>query len=256
MKLIALNIWGGHLRTPLLEFIHSYQNVDIFCLQEVYDNACDTLTYDDGFVSLNILSELQALLPDHSAIFTPVAGETYGIAMFVKKNLDIVGQGDIIVHENPDYSGKGAEHSRKLQWIECRMDDQNYFILNLHGLWDDMGKIDSPARVAQSEKIREFLDSIDKPKILCGDFNLRPDTESIKILEKGMTNLIQTYKINSTRTSLYSKEVKYADYVLVSPEITVNNFERLMDEVSDHSPLFLDFGLPSLAEKESVLAVV
>jgi endonuclease/exonuclease/phosphatase family metal-dependent hydrolase len=104
-----------------------------------------------------------------------------------------------------------------------------------------MGKSDSPERIAQSQKIRNFLDSIDKPKILCGDFNLRPDTESMKILEKGMNNLIQIYDITSTRTSLYDKEEKFADYVLTSPDVVIKAFQKLFHEVSDHAPLLLEF---------------
>lgn len=254
MKLITLNIWGGHVRGPLLEFILTYENIiDIFCLQEVYHNAQNKMADDDRVVSLNIFSELQTLLPNHTAIFRPVTEDAYGIAMFIKKGIDVLREGDISIHENPSYPGRGPTHSRKLQWIECCTDNQDYFILNVHGLWNGMGKTDSPARIAQSQKIREFLDSIDKPKILCGDFNLRPDTESMKILEKGMTNLIQTYNIHSTRTNLYSKEEKYADYILISPEIIVKDFEKLMDEVSDHSPLFLEFSIHSRVEAEAAL---
>ncbi len=86
------------------------------------------------------------------------------------------------------------------------------------------------------------MDTINTPKILCGDFNLKPDTESMKILEKDMDNLIKIYKITSTRTSLYPKEEKFADYILTSKEIVLNKFEVLPDEVSDHAPLLLDFG--------------
>ena len=39
MKLITLNIWGGHLREQLLAFIDAYHDIDIFCLQEAYHNA-------------------------------------------------------------------------------------------------------------------------------------------------------------------------------------------------------------------------
>ena len=76
---------------------------------------------------------------------------------------------------------------------------------------------------------------------MCGDFNLLPDTESIKILESsGLRSLIKEYNITSTRTSFYTKPAKYADYILVTPGIEVKDFKVLTDEVSDHSPLFLE----------------
>jgi len=118
----------------------------------------------------------------------------------------------------------------------------NFLIGNFHGLWNGIDKLDSEDRLRQSENIMKFLDNRKKNyKILCGDFNLRPDTESIKILEKDMNNLIKTFGIKSTRTSLYTKLEKHADYIFTSPEIKINHFEVAPNEVSDHSPLLLDF---------------
>ena len=241
MELITLNIWGGHVRHPLLEFITSHREVDIFCFQEVYHNAPHKISNEDRAVSLNIFSELQNLLPDHNAFFRPVVQNIYGIGIFIKKEITVLAEGDINIYDNPHYSGRGPAHSRILQWLKCQVNDQIYAILNVHGLWNGMGKTDTPDRMAQSRRIKDFVDSVATPKILCGDFNLRPDTESVKILEKDMQNLIQIYNVNSTRTSFYPKEEKFADYIFTSPEIFVNKFSVLPDEVSDHAPLLLDF---------------
>ncbi|MDO8953631.1 MAG: hypothetical protein Q7V63_02130 [Gammaproteobacteria bacterium] len=56
-----------------------------------------------------------------------------------------------------------------------------------------------------------------------------------------MENLIRRHHIKSTRTSYYAKDEKFADYVFVSPDINVNHFSAMADEVSDHAPLLLDF---------------
>jgi endonuclease/exonuclease/phosphatase family metal-dependent hydrolase len=60
------------------------------------------------------------------------------------------------------------------------------------------------------------------------------------IEQTGLINLIKKYNITSTRTSIYTKPDKYADYVLVSPNIEVIDFKVLPDEVSDHAPLYLE----------------
>lgn len=242
MRLITLNIWGGHIREPLLRFIRNHQNVDIFCFQEVYHNAQEKISTEDRAVSLNIFSDLQSLLPQHYAFFRPTVENIYGVSMFIKKDIDVMAEGDITIHDNPAYSGRGPTHSRNLQWLECQIDQQRYAILNVHGLWNGKGKTDTPERIAQSQRIKNFISKMSIPKILCGDFNLRPDTESLKIIEEGMTNLIKTHCVNSTRTNLYSKEEKFADYILTSSEIKINHFRVLADEVSDHAPLLLDFG--------------
>ena len=72
-------------------------------------------------------------------------------------------------------------------------------------------------------------------------FNLKPDTESIQIIENGMNNLITQYDITSTRSNWYTKEERFADYIFTSPEIIIKTFEVLPDVVSDHLPLFLEF---------------
>lgn len=243
MKLMTLNIWGGHLKNRLLEFIKFYHDVDIFCFQEVYNNAPNKISTEDREVSLNIFSELQTILSDHNAFFRPVVGNIYGIGMFVTKEIDILEEGEFTIHENPYYQGSGPTHSRSLQWLTCQEKNIKYSILNVHALWNGMGKTDSPERIAQSQRINQFMAAIKSPKILCGDFNLRPDTESLMILEQGMINLLKKYDIKSTRSNLYQKEEKFADYIFTSPGIIDNSFEVLSDEVSDHLPLLLDYNV-------------
>lgn len=58
--------------------------------------------------------------------------------------------------------------------------------------------------------------------------------------ELNCRKLIKEYGITSTRTSLYTKPNKFADYVFVSRGIKIIDFKILPDEVSDHTPLFLE----------------
>ncbi len=241
MKLITLNIWGGHVRDPLHQFISNHQDIDIFCFQEVYHDAKEMITIEDRKVSLNIFSELQTLLPNHTGYFKPAVDGIYGISMFIKQQINVLAEGESIIHDNPTYSGRGPSHSRILQWAKCNIDGNLYTIMNVHGLWNGQGKTDTPERILQSEKIKQFMNGVHNRKILCGDFNLRPDTHSLKIISDGMHNLIDAYNITSTRTSYYPKEEKYADYVFTSPDIKVKEFLVLKDEVSDHAPLLVDF---------------
>lgn len=238
---MTLNIWGGHVKQPLIDFIKSNRDVDIFCLQEVYHNALERVSLEEREVSLNILSELQAILTEHDAFFRPVVNDIYGLGMLVKKKIDVIDEGEIIIHENPNYIGRGPTHSRNLQWLQYQSNNSIHSVFNVHALWNGKGKTDTPERVAQSKKIKEFISTINTPKILCGDFNLRPDTESIKLIESGLNNLINEYGVQSTRSGLYTKAEKFADYIFVSPEIKVKSFEVLNIEVSDHLPLVLNY---------------
>src|SRR5438552_2466635 len=132
MKLITLNIWGGHVRDPLHQFISNHQNIDIFCFQEVYHDAKEMITIEDRKVSLNIFSELQILLPNHIGYFKPAVDGIYGISMFIKKQINVLAEGESVIHDNPTYSGRGPSHSRILQWAKCNSDGNLYTIMNVH----------------------------------------------------------------------------------------------------------------------------
>lgn len=130
---------------------------------------------------------------------------------------------------------------RDLQRVEFSHLGKTYTILNFHGMWTGKGKEDTNKRIEQSEKIRKIFNEAKGAKILCGDFNLKPDTKSIDILSDGNRNLIREYNITSTRSVLYTKPTKFADYIIISSEIEVKNFKVLQDQISDHLPLFLEF---------------
>lgn len=241
MKLITFNIWGGRIKESLFDFIKNHKEIDIFCFQEIYHEAKDKMSGDKYEADLNLYADLRELLPNHQSFFRPSIGTVYGIGIFIKNNIKVLDEGDMLIYHAPNYSGSGGDHSRNMQWMKIEANGGVYMILNVHGLWNGQGKGDSESRIAQSETIRKFMDTADVPMILCGDFNLKPDTKSVEILEKGMNNLIKTFNIQSTRTSYYDKPGKFADYIFVSPNITVKDFQVLPDQASDHAPLFLEF---------------
>lgn len=246
MKLVSLNIWGGRLCEPLKDFFQTHTDIDIFCLQEVY--AIFAFLKEKRF----LYDEIQNALGNYRGHFAPIvtypSGDTSGLAMFVKNDIEIENEGNIFVFKDRlhyksenDMPIDATNHPRSLQYAKIKAGGKNFLIANLHGLWNPAGKIDLPERLEQSRKIRGFLDKIGHAKILCGDFNLLPDTESLKILETGMKNLIKEYRVSTTRSHFYEKSDKFADYVLASPEIGVKDFKVLPDAVSDHLPLMLEF---------------
>lgn len=247
MKIITLNTWGGKIKEPLLAFIGSYKdNVDIFCFQEVYRDAASKTKGDFYGANFNLFDDIESLLPNHDGYFCPTVDDYYGIATFVKKDITVKASGDITIYNNPDYDGKGRNHSRKALWHEVALGEKQFSILNVHGLWNGNGKTDTPERIEQSKRIRDFMDSVNGSQIVCGDFNLLPETESISILSEGMQNLIDKYDITSTRTSFYTRAEtsgKFADYVFVSPDVHVVDFKVLPEEVSDHAALFVEINV-------------
>jgi endonuclease/exonuclease/phosphatase family metal-dependent hydrolase len=243
MQILSLNIWGGYLQESLVNFFEQYKNVDVFCLQEVYSNATQMITNEDRQVTLTIFEIIQKLLPEHQGYFRPVINMTYGIALFIRKSYIVNRELSQEVYCNPQYTGLGPDHNKIAQAIVFQYDTIEMTIVNFHGLWNGKGKTDSQERINQSKNLCALLDTLPKPMIIAGDFNLRPDTKSLALIEAEFKNLIREYKVCSTRTCYYPKSEKFADYILTSPEIEILDFKVLPDAVSDHSPLLLEFQL-------------
>lgn len=249
MKLITLNTWAGREKVPFEDFLKTHAPfTDIFCFQEIFNDldeetpTSNYITHDEG--NRHILKEVADILTDFDVYFCPVSENVYGIAIFLKKGMEIIASGEVMLYENPSFdpSDELNDHNRKMQWVHIKKDRKDVIVMNVHGHWDPSGKEDTLNRLDQSKLINKFIESTGVvPKILVGDFNLLPETESIKMIEKNFTNLITKYNIPTTRTALYTGDDKHTDYVFVSPEVLVEKFEALPDVVSDHVPLALSF---------------
>ena len=248
MKLISLNLWGGRAGMPgLLEFLKKHQDVDIFCFQEMWHggegrDVFGALDVDD--VEFQLCQKIQEVLPDHISYFRPIYFDFYGLTIFVKKNIRVLSDGEFFVYREKGWFSKEniADHARSIQYINIDTEKGPRTIVNFHGLWNGKGKDDTEDRLLQSENIVQFLKEVKDPLILCGDFNLVPESESILKLERfGLRNLIRENDVTSTRTSLYSKPIRFTDYTFVSEGVVVEKFQVLPDEVSDHSAMYLDF---------------
>jgi endonuclease/exonuclease/phosphatase family metal-dependent hydrolase len=253
MKLLTLNTWGGKMHAPLMKFVEKMsKDVDIFCFQEVFSTTTD-LEFGSSGEKMNLYQDISKILTSHRSHLSPKSkGYDYkgyigkdvdfGNAIFIKKDIPVLSHEelfDLISDAGTDWREKAIA---KAQCVTIEIGRKPLTICNFHGMWiKGTHKKDTPERLSQSWHLREALDKISGEKIICGDFNLLPDGESIKILERDMRNLIREYGITSTRSSLYATSpVMYADYALTTPGIKVNDFKILSDEVSDHLALLLD----------------
>ena len=267
MRLISLNTWAGQVMNtnkeqslaPLVHYLRDEsENTDVFCLQEIFhsdpDGPARDMDYSKGrsVVAVNLYSEISEILPGFDGYFTSFQDGflfaerveykiSFGMAIFVRRGLEIQSSGEIFIYKerNTQSDNDATTIPKSLQYVELG----GVLISQFHGLWNAGPKTDTADRLEQSRRVKEFLDSKNLPKILCGDFNLLPNTESLAILEEGMENLVKTRGIQSTRSAFYKKPVRFADYVLVSQEIKVKDFHVPDVEVSDHLPMVLDFEL-------------
>jgi exonuclease III len=275
MKLISLNLWGGYQGQVLLDFLKEHSaNTDIFCFQEVF-NTAKQAGQEDFLGRIDLYSELCGILPDFTGYFKMTSQNhdlkqvvnfpvNIGQAIFVKNTLKVSRTEAIEI-----YMGKGPlvdplleNLPTFLQRVEIDSGSKKLQIYNFHGITYPGEKIDSPDRLKQSEKILSAMAAQEGSKILCGDFNLNPDTESIKMFGAAMKDLIKEYKITNTRNEVswkyFNNKQYFADFTFVSPDIKVVNFEVPYNLVSDHLPMILEFEIQNLFIKKPtppVLAV-
>lgn len=247
MKLITLNTWGGRVREPLYTFIQKHTDIDIFCLQEIYHEAKGKESDEDRVLdALDIFTDISKMLPEHTGYFRPSVGDYYGIAVFIKKDMPVLEEGEKFVHKYKGFVPNGDEghHARNIQYVRFKKDDNAFAVINFHGLWNGKGKTDTEDRLMQSDNILEYTATLQNEFILCGDFNLLPDTQSVKKLEaSGLRNLVTENGVTSTRTRFYTKPDKFADYIFTTKGVEVKDFKVLPDEVSDHAALYLEFNI-------------
>jgi len=265
VKIMCLNGWGGKLHNDLLPYIETTAP-DILCLQEVIhspDSKKDWLTYRDGDHILpqraNFFRDVSQVLPDHVGVFCPAAQgvlwdedesipSQWGLATFVHRSFPIIGQVQGFVHK--DFSPLGyGDHPRSRSAHGVRVYDytakQTVSVTHMHGLRDLSGKMDTAERAAQARRLHTISCQLSGPEdvvVICGDFNVEPNSETLTILgDAGLKELVTGRGFESTRNTQYKKPGRFADYMLVNQEEVVKSFDVIHDpEVSDHCPLVLE----------------
>lgn len=262
---MCLNGWGGKLHEELLPYVENTAP-DVLCLQEVVHSPAsdkDWLTYRDGDHILpqraNFFRDVCNALPEHVAVFCPAAQgvlwdeeqsvpSQWGLATFVHRSFPIIGQAQGFVHKGFSPVGYG-DHPRSRSAHGVRIYDyqagRSLSVTHMHGLRDLNGKMDTPERAAQARKLLDLSRQVsepDDPSVICGDFNVEPDSETLRILaDAGFSELVTGRGFNSTRNSHYKKPGKFADYLLINRQYPVRGFYVIHDpEVSDHCPIVLD----------------
>jgi endonuclease/exonuclease/phosphatase family metal-dependent hydrolase len=232
MKIISLNIWNGRQHSELELLLNKYScDTEIFCLQEVFP-AHNTQISEKN---LDTPDKIKKILGASYSMIT----DDNGLVICFKNELRMKDWGIVEVFSQGDFK-------KNILWTILKSNEKECLVATVHGIWVKDSKEDTPERLRQSEIIKSLLDKYKIDKILCGDFNLLPNTKSIEMLEGGLTNLIKEYRVQTTRTQLKKhtnqdeKTKEFADYMFTSLDIKVKDFKVLPEEVSDHFALMVE----------------
>jgi endonuclease/exonuclease/phosphatase family metal-dependent hydrolase len=253
LKILTLNIWqGGLLFDQVLNFIEQ-EHPDILCLQEVFDGKEKHLP-----MNYRTIEVLREKFPEYSASFTSafLCNTEHGKieqGNAVLSLLPIVSQHAVSLnHEYGEYDEYPADKDwskdpKILQHCQVKVGEQLLNICNVHGVWDLHGG-DTPSRLKMSEIIVEYVK--DKEHLfLTGDFNVKPDTQTIKSIEQYLVNVLgdqRTTSFNLKHKNLVASPgyaTAVVDFVFVSKDLRVESAKSLDDDISDHLALLTEIEL-------------
>ncbi len=226
MRIVFLNTWHGNTGVAFEDFIREYApDTDFFFLQEATDR---------------VVSLCRDALPRHEVMTAhrEYEGGEIRQATLSTPSARLVSS-DVLFLDRTDV-GLGL-------YTEIAVGDTTLHVVNFHGASQPGDKLDNPERLSASQGIIDFMAGKSGLKIIGGDFNLLPETQSVRMFtDAGYVDHIKKNGITTTRNRLawgrYPEHDRqyFADYVFTSPDVVVQRFEVIDNEASDHLPLVLD----------------
>jgi endonuclease/exonuclease/phosphatase family metal-dependent hydrolase len=245
---MQLNIWAGRLIYPLLEQIREKIQPDIICMQEVIDLKGTSGNFFATLDDIQIASGLSYKYMSPNLDFRFMNRKAYyGNAILSRFELSY--KNTFTTHgeyaADFDWGKHENDNIRSVQHIKLK--NSNLNILNTHGFFVPSTKLGNEQTMQQNRAILDYAQSLNSPIIICGDFNLVPESESIQLLDRHFTNLVaksgamSTYSTINWNNKTHKWDELVCDYIFTSPDIKINKFEISEEIVSDHKALILDF---------------
>lgn len=244
MRLLQLNAWQGRLKRVLLKQLET-SGVDIACMQEIvnYDKWSFGLVGPSKSIQEALGCEYSYMSPLMTMEFNGVPMK-FGNAIYSKFPLEDTStnftRGQYT--ENYDHETMMDYNIRAFQHAVIKAGGTPLHIINHHGHHIDAHKNGDEETERQMQMIADYISHLDGAVIVCGDFNLAPESASIQLLSDSLRNLAVEYGLTTTRSKLTTKK-EVCDYIFVNDQVNVENFYMIDEIISDHNGLVIDFSL-------------
>ena len=244
VKIIQANIWGGKLGQQIIDFLKT-EAPDFVCMQEV-----NALEGRSGYKFFATLDEIKSgagfsdmfMSPTYSARYME-REISYGNAILSQVPFDSTET--IFTHREYIRSfdvERDGGNIRNLQIARVTAEGKPLTILNHHGFHVVGSKEGNDETMRQMGIIADKIKALSGPVILCGDFNLTPNSKSLAPINKELTNLSKNNGLKCTYNQL-SKVREVCDYIFVNDGIKVRSFKMSDELISDHKALVMEFSL-------------
>ncbi|MCL4387212.1 hypothetical protein M1307_02325 [Patescibacteria group bacterium] len=254
IKFLQLNLQAGVLIEEVVKFIEK-NDLDIINFQEVAGGSLALGKEKDCFKYLKdnlsgytgVLANTWKLIGDENSYF--------GIATFFKNNLNLLDQEIVWMNDFAKIKGFFKERPEDIPKnaliLKFNLNGKIFFDINTHLAWGPTAQ-DKEYKVKQAKILYESLKKITEPFVFSGDFNVTPDTQTVKMFEDLGENLTSKNKVLNT----LNLKIHYAkdrippsgypvDYIFTGKGITCDKFEVLEKiDLSDHYGLLSILRLP------------
>lgn len=246
---------GSRTRMRMLDLIKR-QNADVLCLQEFY-HSTDPKYYDN----LNYLQQ-ELNYPYFYYCWTEDGGDQwFGQAIFSRYPLidsakltfprpglpetllqaDVLFRSDTVrvmtTHLQSVQFKK--EDYQSLEEIKSRDDS---LLRHSRNIFSKLKKA-TMIRSTQADLVRAEIEKSPHPVIVTGDFNDVPNSYTYYTISQGMQDAFLKKGFGIGRTYSGISPTLRIDYILVGKEFKVQQFHRIVRQLSDHYPLVADLRL-------------
>lgn len=264
MRLLSLNVALFETNNELVSGFLSKQNIDILCLQEVSEKvdpsvnpdyvSKDPIDQSTKELKYSFFGPTWSIKDFHQKNFHQRISFDFEFGGFLKSGNYIKTKYKIFKKQNvfltnkiikvTNWSTWPKKQSKAVQVVDLKLPNSKKLrVLNYHVIWSKE-KIGNDQTLKACQKILELAKQVTYPVIITGDFNLFPDTSSMKVFSDDFISLVNEYNISTTRPNhneLSHLQRNVVDYILVSKDVKINSFEVVDTNVSDHLPLVLNF---------------
>ena len=256
MKIVSFNIGLKINNSRQVARLLRQLDADFICLQEVIRHFEKTT-----FPKYRSKAEIDKILADRYPyrFFGPqwISRKILARGKLHRDYGGLIEQGNYILSKYPIVSARNEhyfkhysleidhtnftniDHPRSVAIVKIKYGQKSLTIANIHGTYST-NKVDTPRSLKQSQYLINLKKQIKGPFILAGDFNVIPQTESIKMLNRYYSNMTKKFKITTT---LPGKKIMAIDNFFINHKIKPIALQTYQTTISDHLPLVFEFNL-------------
>ncbi len=244
LQVLHLNIQGAVRFDDVINYIKEH-SFDIVQMQEVAGGFFSKSVHNDTFESIKEHLGYEGVLAKAFAMNGEAASYD-GNATFYKKSIKVL-KSDVLAllpfESVMPFTNNDLDRIRMLprNALSLLVEHEGgpLWFVNAHLAWGPNEK-DEPEKLRQAKIFKSYLDSLEHPYVLTGDFNVEKNTEVTKIITGENVNhtIIADLK-NTLSPQLHRAHHLFppglaVDFIITTREVKTRDFSVINDVLSDH----------------------